>query len=198
MSAEDDWRLSGHVEGLDANPEPVLSLIHRHRQSKLLSDLDAAVSERVVITHDGERLFAYAPDREAIEAARGAIEAALSGDGAHVKLALSHWDTSVDEWVDPDAPVATPSSSPVEGEQSRTLVTLLGREIRSEFERSLQSYASELGIACTIAEHPHLLSSQVSFTIVGTPRKLDEFAAGLAAEERQTIRTERAVMMSPL
>ena len=196
MSAAEDWRLSAHVGGLDAHPDPVLSLIHRHRHSKLLSDLDAAVSERVVITHDGERLFAYAPDREAIEAAGRAIETALSEDGVQVELTLSRWDRGVDEWVDPNA--AAPSSGPVGGEQSRTLVALVGKEIRGEFERSLERYASELGIACTITEHPHLLSSQVSFTIVGTPRKLDEFAAGLAAEERQTIRTERAVMSSPL
>jgi hypothetical protein len=74
----------------------------------------------------------------------------------------------------------------------------LGRWIREEFEQSLSGWAQELGVACDIVEHPHLLSSQVAFTVTGPADKLDEFAAALKAEERATIRTETAVMASPL
>jgi hypothetical protein len=82
---------------------------------------------------------------------------------------------------------------------SRTLVATVGREVREEFEQSMRNWADELGIRCEIIEqHPHLLNEQVAFTITGPARKLDEFAGGLAAEERATIRTERAVMLSPL
>jgi hypothetical protein len=198
MTEDSDWRLQGRVEGLE-DPAPVLSLIHRHQHSRLLGDVDAAVSERVVITHDGEQLFAYAPDRDAIEAARTAIEAALAGDGASIRLTLSHWDPGSDEWVDPDAPAAAaPKGSAADSEQTRTLVALVGREIRSEFERSLQIYAQEIGVRCEVSEHPHLLSVQAAFTISGPAHKLDEFAAALAAEERRTIRTEETVMASPL
>lgn len=202
MSTDGDWRLHGRVPGLD-HLEQARSLIRAHRQGRLLSDVDAAVSEGVVITHDGEELFAYAADRAAIEAARRAIETALAADGRSVTLTLSHWDTGVEQWVDPDAP-ARPGPSEqagdgqAGGDQTRTLVAYVGREIRSEFEQSLQVYAGELGIGCTISEHPHLLRCQVLFTIAGPARKLDEFAAGLAAEERQTIRTEEIVMASPL
>jgi hypothetical protein len=49
-----------------------------------------------------------------------------------------------------------------------------------------------------VIDHPHLLSGQVGFTVTGSKRKLDEFAEGLRAEERATIRTETQVMLSPL
>lgn len=198
----DDWRLRGQVEGQDGL-ERARSLIHLHREGKLLEDVDGAVSGRVVVTHDGAELFAYAPDRQAIEAAGHAIEAALAGDGAKATLTLSHWDPGADEWVDPDAspqpePARTGGDGGTAAGQTRTLVAYVGRGIRSEFEQSLEIYAGELGIQCTISEHPHLLGSQVFFTIAGPAHKLDEFAAGLAAEERQTIRTEEIVMASPL
>jgi hypothetical protein len=45
---------------------------------------------------------------------------------------------------------------------------------------------------------PHLLTTQVAFTVTGPKRKVDEFAQGLRAEELATMPTERAVMLSPL
>ncbi len=82
--------------------------------------------------------------------------------------------------------------------ETRTLVVKVGREIRSEFEASIQNSAAELGLDCKIVEHPHLLKVQVAFTVTGPRRKVDEFAAGLNAEEWQSIRTEFGVMSSPL
>lgn len=193
---ERDWRLHGEVQGLDG-PAPLLALIGLHRDSRLLADVDAAVSEQVVLTHDGPQLFAYAADRPAIEAARAAIQSALARDGVNVTLTLTRWDTNADKWVDPDEPAgaAAERAGPTE---TRTLVALVGKGIRSEFEQTLQSYAAEAGIDCVIAEHPHLLSSQVAFTVTGPGHKLDEFAGALAEDEHQTIRTERAIMISPL
>lgn len=191
-----DWRLQGTVPGLQ-DPSPLHALIARHRDSRLLSDVDASVSEQVVITHDGQRLFAYAPDRRAIEAASRAIRSALARDGVDAKLTLTHWDTRADEWSDPDE---TPevAAERVGPSESRTLVALVGKGIRGEFEQTLLNYAAEAGIECSIAEHPHLLDSQVAFTVTGPRHKLDEFAGALAEDEHQTIRTERMVMASPL
>jgi hypothetical protein len=62
----------------------------------------------------------------------------------------------------------------------------------------MRGWAEKLDLQCTLAEHPHLLTTQVAFTVTGHKRKIDEFALGLKAEELATMRTERAVMMSPL
>ena len=70
--------------------------------------------------------------------------------------------------------------------------------IRVEFEETMRDWADRLGLQCAIVEHPHLLTTQVAFTVTGPKRKIDEFSRGLRAEEWQTIRTERTVMLSPL
>ena len=194
-----DWRLSGELQ--DTGGHGVLhAFVERMRDESAVEEARWAVSEEVVVTHDGSRLFAYASGRATIERARTAIEAALARDGLHAELSLSHFSPVVDEWVDPDAPPppGAPGGPPPGEPSSRTLVALVGKMIREEFEQSMRSWADQLGLRCEIVEHPHLLSTQVAFTVTGPPRKLDEFAAGLSAEERRTIRTERAVMLSPL
>lgn len=62
----------------------------------------------------------------------------------------------------------------------------------------MQRWAQELGLRLSIHEHRHLLTYQVLFEVTGPRCKIDEFAAGLNAEEHATMRTERMVMLSPL
>jgi len=54
----------------------------------------------------------------------------------------------------------------------------------------LATAAAELGLECKIIEHPHLLSTQVAFTVTGPKRKIDEFAKGLTAEGWSFVRGE--------
>jgi hypothetical protein len=70
--------------------------------------------------------------------------------------------------------------------------------VRAEVEQSMREWADKLDLRCEIIEHPHLLTTQLAFTVTGPKRKVDEFAEGLRAEGTATMRTERAVMMSPL
>jgi hypothetical protein len=193
-----DWRLSGELQRHDSHGA-LHGFVERLHDPEVLREVRAEVSDDVVITHDGNRLFAYASGRSAIERARATIEAVLAHDGLHATLWLSHFSTDVDDWVDPDRP-DTASGRPAAGAapETRTLVATVGRMIREEFEQSMRSWADQLGLRCEIVEHPHLLSTQVAFTVSGGSRKLDEFASGLGAEERRTIRTEGVVMASPL
>jgi hypothetical protein len=193
-----DWRLSGELQ--EDGHRVLHAFVERMRDPAVLTEVRAAVPEDVVITHDGSRLFAYAAGRSTIEGARAAIESVLERDGMPAALSLSHFSEQLDEWVDPDdhTPAERERETAALAPESRTLVALVGKEIREEFEQSMRSWADRLGLRLEIVEHPHLLDSQVAFTVSGPARKVDEFAAGLAAEERQTIRTEREVMLSPL
>jgi hypothetical protein len=197
---ERDWRLHYTLE-LPA-PRGFLARAVEHLHDPAgMGELRSAVAEGAVITHDGSSLFAYAAGREAIEQARSSIDAVLARDGITATCRLDHWDDGLDAWVDPDehSPEQERRQRAATSPDSRTLVATVGREVREEFEQSMRNWADELGIRCEIIEqHPHLLNEQVAFTITGPARKLDEFAGGLAAEERATIRTERAVMLSPL
>jgi hypothetical protein len=70
--------------------------------------------------------------------------------------------------------------------------------VRAEVEQTMREWAAKLDLRCELIEHPHLLTTQVAFTVTGPKRKIDEFAQSLRAEELATMRTERAVMLSPL
>lgn len=173
--------------------------------SEVVREVQAAIPHDVVLTHDGKLLFAYAVDQDAITATRRALESVLNRDQIKASIYVSHWDEDLDAWRQIDPP--STGSERVQEEaavrdaetvETRTLVASSGKMIRAEFEQSMLAWAGKLGVQCTILEHPHLLTTQVGFTVTGPKRKLDEFATGLQAEEAATIRTERAVMMSPL
>ncbi len=161
---------------------------------------DTQIPGDVVITHDGKDLFAYAASEESINSARAAIQSL-----ANTTIAISHWQQSLDDWVQVDPPLSGEARRREEaverdeGEREhRTLVCSAGRMVRREIEQSMQESAAALGLKLQIIEHPHLLTCQVLFEVEGPRRKVDEFANGLNEEEMATIRTERAVMMSPL
>jgi hypothetical protein len=82
--------------------------------------------------------------------------------------------------------------------ETRTMVASAGKLIRATFDQSMLDWAERLGLQCELIEHPHLLTTQVAFTVTGPKRKIDEFAEGLKAEELATMRAERGVMLSSL
>ena len=205
-SAQDqqDWRLQAELDVADAGGS-LRGLIGRLRGSDVVKEIEERVPHDVVITHDGKLLFAYAADASILDGARGAIEAVLAGDGVTARVRISRWDDELDQWLQIDPPLtgeeqaaATAAKADAEAIDTRTLVASSGRQVRAEFEQTMSAWADKLGLQCKIVEHPHLLSTQVAFTVTGPRRKLDEFAQGLKAEQLQTIRTEWAVMSSPL
>jgi hypothetical protein len=199
-----DWRMQAELEVPDAGGA-LRELMGRLRGPDLVEEVEARVSRDVVVTHDGRLLFAYAADQAALAAARGEIEAVLAADGVRASVRVSHWDDEREKWCQIDPP-PTPEEQQSDAAaardanavQTRTLVVSSGRMIRAEFEQSMREWADKLQLRCEIVEHPHLLTTQLAFTVTGPKHKIDEFSRGLAAEEWATIRTETAVMSSPL
>ena len=201
---ERDWRLQVELDVGDAT-HSLRDLVGRLRGPSIDRQIEKRVSHDVVVTHNGKLLFAYAAAEGTLRAARSAIEDVLRADGVRASMRVSHWDERLDAWrqTDPalgaDAQRAEDAAErDAEAVETRMLVASAGKMVRVEFEQSIRRWADELGVECEIVEHPHLLTSQVGFSVTGPKRKLDEFSQGLAAEEHATIRTERAVMMSPL
>lgn len=180
-------------------------LVGRLRGPDVVKEAEAAVPHDVVITHDRRMLFAYAADAHTLAQARSAIEAVLAREGIGASVRVSHWDDELDEWRQTEPPPSAAESAAEEAArreadaiETRTLVASSGRLVRAEFEQTMRDWAQRLGLECEIIDHPHLLSTQVAFNVKGPRRKLDEFARGLRAEKLATIRTETAVMISPL
>ena len=80
--------------------------------------------------------------------------------------------------------------------ETRTVVASAGKLVRAEFEQSLREWATRLGVECEVVEHPHLLLTQVAFTVTGPKRKVDEFVHGVTAEEIMSIRLDGHLMLS--
>jgi hypothetical protein len=204
VTADQDWRLRADL-GAAYSSGALDQLLRRVRGSDVVKEIDSVVTNDVVITHDGEFLFAYAADEAALGAARSAIENVLRQDNVNPSIIVSHWDDDLDEWRQTDPPlsgdaerVADAARRTAEAVETRTMVASAGKEIRAEFEQSMVNWAQELGLGCEIIEHPHILTTQVAFSVTGPKRKVDEFAQGLRAEEIATLRTDQTVMMSPL
>ncbi len=211
MSDDQDWRLEIRLTADgddDGRFDQLLGHLRGNQGDQVVDDVRAAVGRDVVLTHDGAVMFAYAADQPAITAARTAIVGVLDDEASQAHVTLSHWDRAVDDWrqVDP-APTAEATASPTAAAQpaapdgtqriTRTFVCTAGKLVRDTVEQTMADYARRLGIDCRVDEHPHLLTTQVSFTVTGPPPKLDEFRAGLKAEGWSTIRAE-AVWQNPV
>jgi hypothetical protein len=203
-ASERDWRLTAKLDVADAR-RSLDHLIRHVRTHEIVNEVQATVSDDVVITHDGRLLFAYASTEATLRVARSAIEGVLRHDGLTASVYLSHWDDKLADWRQTDPPLSAKekriqfaADQDAEAIETRTLIASLGKLIRAEFEQSMLQWADSLGVDCKIFEHPHLLTTQVAFTVTGPKRRIEEFSKGLAAEERSTIRADTVVMLSPL
>jgi hypothetical protein len=203
-SPEQDWRLQAELATGDAHGA-LHGLVGRLRGPDVVKEMQAEVPHDVVITHDGKLLFAYAADEATLAAARRAIEGVLERDGIKSTVRVSRWDNELDRWQQTDPPasdeerrVQDAADRDADAVETRTLVTSSGNLVRTEFEQSMLAWAARLGLECNIIEHPHLLTTQVGFTVTGPKRRIDEFVQGLNAEGRATVRAETGVMLSPL
>ena len=204
MSDDQDWRLTAELD-IEDKRSLLDHVVGRSRDGKVAQEIGAAVPHDVVITHDGQLLFAYAATRAALSTAQATIETVLRRDGIAARISISHWDEGFDEWLQVDPPLSGSAKRAEEVKErdaerleSRTMVASTGKLIRAEVEQTMSQWADRLGLRCEIIEHPHLMTTQVAFTVTGPRRKLDEFAQALRAEELATMRTEREVMISPL
>jgi hypothetical protein len=207
VSDDQDWRLKAELAALEPDDKrsTLDRLLARVREPAVVREVGAAVGHDVAITHDGNTLFAYAATESALATARKAIEAVLRQDNVKASISVSHWDERFDGWLQIDPPLMGKAKRAEEAAEhdaerveSRTMVASTGKLIRAEVEQTMRNWADKLGLRCEVIEHPHMLTTQVAFTVTGPRRKVDEFAEGLRAEELATMRTEREVMLSPL
>jgi hypothetical protein len=201
---EQDWRLQAELDVTDSHGV-LHGLVGRLRGSGFVKEIEASVPHDVVITHDGKLLFAYAASEAGLAAARSAIEDVLRQDGIKASVRVSRWDHAFDTWCQTDPPATAQEQLSKEAAdrdadsvEARTLVATSGKVVRTEFEQTMRGAAERLGLECEIVEHPHLLTTQVAFTVTGPRRKIDEFSQELIAEGWAYIRTDDAVMLSPL
>jgi hypothetical protein len=197
MAKDQDWRLR-------------LDLAQATDLEALLADVqDAhdgagkgvpALGEDVVLTHDGNTLFAYAMTPESLHGARERIATTLDRAGLKGAMRISHWDASTLHWQQTDPPLSEhelrqeqaeiEETRRREGTVTRTVVCTIGRLIRKSFERQMVSFAQGDGLRCEVVEHPHLFSTQVAFELTGAPAHVEEFATYMREQAQTTTRVD--------
>jgi hypothetical protein len=203
VSEDQDWRLTAELDAADRRGA-LDRVLGRVRGPDVVEEIEQALPHDIVITHDGKLLFGYAASEDAIRAARRVIEQVLQRDGIRAKILLCHWDEELDEWKQVEPPLSAEQARSeaaaeldAEALETRTLVASAGNLIRSSFEQSLLDWAQKQGLTVTVAEHPHLLSTQVLFTVTGPRRKIGEFERALRAEGTAFLRADAILLVSP-
>ncbi|HEX4731833.1 MAG TPA: hypothetical protein VH299_11225 [Solirubrobacterales bacterium] len=130
---DDDWRLQ-----IDLDDDGVGGELADHlRSSELKHELEVDFAKRVIVSHEGERIFLYAGDRASLDSARPAIQKFLDAKGWQANLDLRHWHKVAEDWEDPDA--AEPATAAEkEAEHERLMKTeddeVAAHHGRAEFE----------------------------------------------------------------
>ena len=160
------------------------------------------VGEDVVVTHDGDKLFAYASGRRALDDARAALEAALG----RKDLAAEIVDRPLGGKARALAPGRAAARQRCQGPSvrraggghagHRTLVASAGRFVQEEFEQTMVAAANRLELAYKFVEHRHLLTTQVAFTVTGPRHAVAEFERELRATARTTVRCQEEIGFS--
>jgi hypothetical protein len=97
----DDWRLQ--IDLPDAGHSS--QLLEQLESPGLQHELSGAFHDRVIVSHDGARVFVYAGSREQAEGARQLVLDLTERHGWDVDADLRHWHPTAEDWEDPDKPL---------------------------------------------------------------------------------------------
>jgi len=203
MSEDQDWRLQLDLE----EPVDLDGLVGRVRggTDEFERDTRGALSEDVVLTHDGSRFFAYAPSETSLDGARHAIESVLRHEQRKATIRVSHWDEDLRAWRQTDPPLTAAeeeqarvvaeerirkASAEAAKPETRTVVCVTGKLVRKSFEQQMVDFAKGLGLECVIVEHPHLLSTQVAFRVTGATSDVEQFVGYVNVQARAGTRMD--------
>jgi hypothetical protein len=187
MAEDRDWRLRADL----ADPAGLHARLRDARHFE--HELKPLVDDDIVLSYDDDTLFAYAKTQEAINETRRAIEHQLASDGLSATLQIAHWDEDLGDWHQVDPPLddtglaretrereehraAAAGDARVE---TRTVAITSGRMVRRWFETTVADEAHDSGVELSIVEHPHLLTTQIVFTLTGPGDKVDAVIADL-------------------
>ncbi|HXR28753.1 MAG TPA: hypothetical protein VN772_04165 [Solirubrobacteraceae bacterium] len=201
MADEQDWRLRVNLADAAGFHGRLRSAHHFERE------LEPLISPDIVLSYDDDTLFAYANTQAAIDQARRAIEHQLESEGAQASMVVSHWDDGLGEvgdWHQVDPPESGGDRAHEDEEraahtaaeeravrvETRTFAITSGKWARSWYETAAADEARAAGVELSIVEHPHLLTTQIAFTLTGQAGKIDTVIEDLKARAGQLTRLE--------
>ena len=126
--ARDEWRVEAELD----DPDHDRSLSERLRALELDDKARERLSDRVIVTRDGPRVFLYAADEGAAREAERVVRDLLAADELPATVSVTRWHPIEEAWRDASEPL--PASEPeVEAERERRLAAE-EREVAEEGE----------------------------------------------------------------
>ena len=186
MAADQDWRLRVEIEDPTALHARLRGPRHLERE------LDPLIAGDVVLSHDDDTVFAYASTSDAIEEVRRAVEQQLSQGDVRATVHVDHWDDGSSSWLAPGAAPAAPAAPTQDAVVTRTYAETSGKLVRNWFETVIADEARERGVALSIVEHPHLLTTQIAFTLTGPASAVDAVIGTIRARATNLTQFESA------
>jgi hypothetical protein len=124
----DEWRLQIDIQ----DTGHVASLVERLDAQELEDELSAAFHDRVILSRDEDRVFAYAATREQAEAVRDLVVRLDGEHGWTAATELRHWHPLAERWEDPDLPL--PEGDAAKAAEHRELIAAERRELETTGE----------------------------------------------------------------
>ena len=105
----DEWRLQIDV----ADRGHLAPLVERLDAQELEDELGDAFHDRVVLSREKGRIFAYAGARDQAEAVRERVDKIVEEQTWSATTELRHWHPLAERWEDPDAPLPSDDAARV-------------------------------------------------------------------------------------
>jgi hypothetical protein len=179
----EDWRLTALIEG-----EGIGRLLDRLREPEVEAEARKRLGSAVVVSVDGDTLFAYADSGDAIHQAADVIRALLAEHDLEAGVAVHRWHELEERWEDESVPLPqTDSERSAEHERLEADEAAEGRERGRtlwEVRLELPSHEETRALARQLEDEGLSVIARWTYLLVGADNEDDarELADRLRAE----------------
>ncbi len=160
--SEEDWRVEVELEDHAAAAKLHLAAGNDDADT-LYSHGRRALRNRAALTHDGDRVFAYAATREDAEAAERTLRSLAESEQLTASFAITRWHPVAERWEDPATPLPADPSA-LAGEQEE------GTEAQeAEVAEDQKAGVPEWEVRVTLPSHSQAVAFSKQLAADGVP-----------------------------
>ncbi len=182
----DEWRLQIDVD----DDGHLASLVERLDAQELEDDLSDAFADRVILSREGGRIFAYTETRGHAEAVRERVVRLDEEHGWSAATELRHWHPVAESWEEPDVPLPA-SDAAAAAEHAEA--------IASERERLAETGEPEYEVRVELPSHGDAARLAERLQAEGLPavRRWKYLVVGAADEDEAKQLAQRLELQAP-
>jgi hypothetical protein len=182
----DDWRVRVHLREQGRGHR----LTEAMEAATLEQELEAALPDRVVVSHDEDDVFCYTDSREQAELVRELVTALAARNDWTIEPELARWHPVAEEWEDPDRPLPR-TAEEVSAEHAR----LVAREQAEAREQGYPDF--EVRVQCRSRADAVELAERLRSEGIASQRRWHYVLVGAADEDTAAALAKRIAEESP-